>query len=145
MSRVVSIPQNWPAIEDTVVLQIRLPRILAALLVGGGLSIAGASFQGLFRNPLVSPDILGVSAGASVGAALAILLYEPNVMIQVWAFCFALVAVGLTYFMSKQVKGNPTLSLILAGIAIESLFMALLSLIKYVANPSISSPPSPTG
>ncbi len=56
-------------------------------------------------------------------------------MIQVWAFCFALVAVGLTYFMSKQVKGNPTLSLILAGIAIESLFMAFLSLVKYVANP----------
>ena len=131
----VSIPQNWPAIEDTVVLQIRLPRILAALLVGGGLSIAGASFQGMFRNPLVSPDILGVSAGASVGAALAILLSKSNEIIQVWAFCFAMVAVGFTYFVSKQVKGNPTLSLILAGIAIESLFMALLSLIKYEADP----------
>lgn len=121
-------------------MQIRLPRILAALLVGGGLAVAGASFQGLFRNPLVSPDILGVSSGAAVGAALAILLYAPTVMIQVWAFCFALVAVGLTYFMSSKVKGNPTLSLILAGIAIESLFMALLSLIEYVANPQNQLP-----
>lgn len=140
LSRIVPIPHGWPAIENTVVMQIRFPRILAALLVGGGLAIAGASFQGLFRNPLVSPDILGVSSGASVGAALAILLYAPTVMIQVWAFCFAMVAVGLTYFMSSKVKGNPTLSLILAGIAIESLFMALLSLIEYVANPQNQLP-----
>lgn len=135
VSRVIPMKQNWPLIENTVVLQIRLPRILAALLVGGSLAIAGASFQGMFRNPLVSPDILGVSAGASVGAAAAILLYEPNVMIQVWAFGFALIAVGLTYFISKQVKGNPTLSLILAGIAIESFLMAILSLFEYMANP----------
>ena len=140
VSRVDSIPQNWPAIENTVVLQIRLPRILAALLIGGSLSIAGASFQGMFRNPLVSPDILGVTAGASVGAALAILLYEANVMIQVFAFAFGLGAVGLTYFVSKQVKGNPTLSLILAGIAIQSLFMAFVSLIKYIADPNNQLP-----
>jgi iron complex transport system permease protein len=140
VSRVVSIPQDWPAIENTVVIQIRIPRILAALLVGGGLSIAGASFQGLFRNPLVSPDILGVSSGASVGAALAILLNTATVMIQVWAFCFAITAVGLTYFVSRRVRGNPTLSLILAGIAIESLFMALLSLTEYVANPENQLP-----
>jgi iron complex transport system permease protein len=140
LSKIISIPQTWPAIDNTVVIEIRLPRILAALLVGGSLSIAGASFQGLFRNPLVSPDILGVAAGASVGAALAILLSEPNVMIQVWAFCFAMLAVGLTYFISRQVQGNPTLSLILAGIAIESLFMAILSLSEYMANPQNQLP-----
>lgn len=140
VSRVIPLPQQWPVIENTVVLQIRLPRILGALLVGGGLAVAGASFQGLFRNPLVSPDILGVSSGASVGAALAILVSAATVMIQVWAFCFAMAAVGLTYFMGSRVKGNPTLSLILAGIAIESLFMALLSLIEYVANPENQLP-----
>lgn len=140
VSRVFPIPQTWPIIDQTVVIQIREPRILAALLVGGGLSIAGASFQGLFRNPLVSPDILGVSSGASVGAALAILLNLASVMIQVWAFCFAIAAVGLTFFISRQVRGNPTLSLILAGIAIESLFMAILSLSEYVANPQNQLP-----
>lgn len=139
-SKVISIPEQWPAIYNTVVIQIRLPRILAAILVGGSLAIAGASFQGLFRNPLVSPDILGVSSGASVGAALAIFLFLPTVMIQVWAFGFALMAVGLTYLTSRQVKGNPTLSLILAGIAIESFFMALLSLTEYLSNPQNQLP-----
>jgi len=134
-SRILPIHRTWSSIEDTVVIQIRLPRILAALLVGASLAIAGASFQGLFRNPLVSPDILGVSSGASVGAAFAILLYQNRIVIQVSAFCFALVAVALTYAMGRTVRGNPTLSLILAGVAIGSLFTAFLSLIKYVADP----------
>ena len=140
MSKLIPMSQDWPPIEATVIMQIRFPRILAALLVGGGLSISGASFQGLFRNPLVSPDILGVSSGAAVGAAMAILLNQTTVMIQLSAFCFALGAVGLTYFMSSKVRGNPTLSLILAGIAIESLFMAVLSLLEYVANPENQLP-----
>jgi iron complex transport system permease protein len=140
LSKLIPMPQDWPPIEATVIMQIRFPRILAALLVGGGLSISGASFQGLFRNPLVSPDILGVSSGAAVGAAMAILLNQTTVMIQLSAFCFALAAVGLTYFMSSKVRGNPTLSLILAGIAIESLFMAVLSLLEYVANPENQLP-----
>jgi iron complex transport system permease protein len=139
-SRVISIPQQWPDIYNTVVIQIRLPRILADMLVGGSLAIAGASLQGLFRNPLVSPDILGVSSGAAVGAALAILLALATVMIQVLAFVFALAAVGLTYFMSRQVKGNPTLSLILAGIAIASFFNATLSLLEYLSNPQNQLP-----
>lgn len=134
-SKILTIHRTWSSIEDTVVMQIRFPRILAAMLVGASLAVAGASFQGLFRNPLVSPDILGVSSGASVGAALAILLYQNRIVIQVSAFCFALVAVGLTYAVGKTVRGNPTLSLILAGVAIGSLFTAFLSLIKYVADP----------
>ena len=134
-SKVLSIKVTWPSTFDTIIWEIRLPRILAAVLVGASLSIAGASFQGLFRNPLVSPDILGVSSGAGLGAALAILLYATNFEIQLSAFCWALVAVGVTYGASKLVRGNPTLSLILAGIAIGSLFSALLSLAKYVADP----------
>ena len=134
-SQVLPIKQTWPSTFDTIIMEIRLPRILAAVLVGASLSIAGAAFQGLFRNPLVSPDILGVSSGASFGAALAILFYASSSMIEVSAFSLALVAVGITYGTSKLVRGNPTLSLILAGIAIGSLFSALLSLVKYTADP----------
>lgn len=133
-------PNVPSSIPDTVVMDIRLPRILAAMLVGASLSLAGVSFQGLFRNPLVSPDILGVSAGAGLGAALAILLYGNIVTIQVFAFCFGLAAVGIAYLVSKAVRGNRTLSLILAGIAISSLVNALLSLLKTMADPNVQLP-----
>ena len=122
-------------ISNAVIFQIRLPRILAAMLVGAALSIAGASFQGLFRNPLVSPDKLGVSAGAGFGAALAILFSASAIMIQFSAFVWGLVAVGLAYFLGRSFKGVSVLNLVLCGIAIETLFAALLSLIKYIATP----------
>jgi iron complex transport system permease protein len=135
VSQVISIDHTWPSTIDTVVMEIRLPRILAAVLIGASLALAGTSFQGLFRNPLVSPDILGVSSGAGFGAALAILLSGNWIAIEISAFCFALVSVGISYFVSRIVKGNPTLSLILAGMAIASLFSAFLSLLKYAADP----------
>jgi iron complex transport system permease protein len=128
---------NWtaPPSLDAVIFQIRLPRILAAMLVGAALSIAGAAFQGLFRNPLVAPDKLGVSAGAGFAAALAILLSFGAVMIQVSAFFGGLIAVGLTYFISRTFKGTSILTLVLCGIAIESFFGAMLALSKYLADP----------
>jgi len=136
ISRVFPIEQTWPDIVETVMLQIRLPRIIGAVLVGAGLSIAGASFQGLFRNPLVSPDILGVASGAGFGAALGIIVWGGNpVVIQVTAFIFSLVAVAISYAVSRVVRSNPTLTLILAGMAIAALFTALLSFMKYVADP----------
>jgi iron complex transport system permease protein len=135
ISKVIPIAHTWSGTVETVVMQIRLPRILAAMLVGASLALAGTSFQGLFRNPLVSPDILGVSAGAGFGAALAILLNGNWAAIEISAFVFALLAVGISFFVSKIVKGNPTLSLILAGMAIASLFSAFLSLLKYAADP----------
>jgi iron complex transport system permease protein len=127
-------------IPNHVVMTIRLPRITAAILVGASLSLAGGAFQGLFRNPLVSPDILGVSAGAGFGAALAILLSGDKFMIQAFAFCFALIAVTIVYSVSKVVKGNRTLSLVLAGLAISSLFSASLSLMEYIADPTDQLP-----
>ena len=135
VSQVLPIAHTYPDIWDTIVMQIRLPRILAALLIGASLALAGVSFQGLFRNPLVSPDILGVSQGAGFGAALAILLSGNWIAIEVSAFFFALLAVGVSFFVSRIVKGNPTLSLILAGMAIGSLFGAFLALMKYAADP----------
>ncbi len=127
--------QTWGVSEQTVVFRIRLPRVIAAMLVGAGLSLAGASFQGLFRNPLVSPDILGVAAGAGFGAALGILVSGNPWVIQVSAFAFGIVAVAVTYGIGRVYHNSSTLILVLAGIIVGSLFSALLSLAKYVADP----------
>lgn len=122
---------------ETVMFSIRLPRILAALLVGAALSASGAAYQGLFRNPLVSPGILGVSAGASFGAALAILLAFNSVGLQLTAFAFGLLAVACTYGVGAVLgrRGEPVLVMILAGVIMATLFTAFVSLIKFVADP----------
>lgn len=130
-----SFEQAWGASEQTVIFQIRLPRVIAAMLVGGGLALAGASFQGLFRNPLVSPDILGVASGAGFGAALGILISGDPRVIQVSAFIFGIVAVAVTYGISRVYRNSSTLILVLGGIVVGSVFSALLSLTKYVADP----------
>ncbi len=124
----------------TVVWNLRLPRIIAAVLIGGSLSVAGASFQGLFRNPLVSPDILGVSSGAGFGAALGIIISGNPYVVQILAFVFGMAAVLVAFGISRMVRSNPTLSLILSGMAIGSLFGAFLSLMKYIADPTDQLP-----
>lgn len=121
--------------QHTVLFNVRLPRILAALLVGAALSTAGASFQGIFRNPLVSPYILGVGAGAGFGACLAILLWDNYLLIQLMAFAFGLLAMFLAISMGKASKGTGTLVFVLSGIIVSSIFTALTSLVKYVADP----------
>jgi iron complex transport system permease protein len=124
------------AVMTTVVFGIRGPRVLAAVLVGGALAGSGASYQALFRNPLVSPDILGVSAGAAVGAGLGILLDLPAAAIQALAFGFGLLAVGAAWAVAASLRNlDPTLVLVLAGIALGSLFGAAVSLIKVLADP----------
>ncbi len=124
------------ATVEAVVLQIRGPRILAALLVGAALAAAGAAYQSLFRNPLVSPDILGVSAGAAVGAVLGIFLSLGVMMIQSMAFAGGLLAVGMVYFVAKSVRGHdPLLVLVLAGVVLGALLGACVALMKYLADP----------
>lgn len=124
-----------PTIE-TVVLKIRGPRIVAALLIGAALAAAGAAYQNVFRNPLVSPDILGVSAGAAVGAALGIFLSLHAVAIQSLAFAFGLGAVGLVFITANAVRGHdPLLVLVLAGVVVGSLLSACVALMKYLADP----------
>ncbi len=103
--------------------------------MGSALSIAGASFQGIFRNPLVSPDILGVGAGAGFGACLAILLWNSYMFIQLMAFAFGLLAMFIAISMGKASKGTGTLVFVLSGIIVGSIFTALTSLAKYVADP----------
>ena len=124
-----------PTIE-TVVLKIRGPRVAAALLIGAALAAAGAAYQNMFRNPLVSPDILGVSAGAAVGAVLGIFLSLNVLMIQSLAFAFGLAAVGLVYVTANAVRGHdPLLVLVLAGVVVGSLLGACVALMKYLADP----------
>src|SRR5262245_24591672 len=124
-----------PTIE-TVVLKIRGPRVAAAVLIGAALAAAGAAYQNMFRNPLVSPDILGVSAGAAVGAVLGIFLSLNVFMIQSLAFAFGLGAVALVYFVSNAVRGHdPLLVLVLAGVVVGSLLGACVALMKYLADP----------
>ncbi len=113
---------------------IRLPRVLLVLLVGAALSSAGAAFQGMFRNPLVSPDLLGASAGASLGACLAILWQLPNILIQLFAFVGGLLAVSLTVWMRRYIRSDAVLGLVLAGMLVSTLFESGMSFIKLVAD-----------
>lgn len=142
LNKMVGLRLSYPATVETVLMNIRIPRILAAVLVGAALSVSGASYQGLFKNPMVSPDILGAAAGAGFGAALAILLSFSAVGIQISAFVFGLLAVLLSYFLSRAIgRGSKViLILVLTGIVVESLFTALTSITKYVADPDSKLP-----
>ncbi len=119
-----------------VLLMVRLPRCLMALLAGAGLSIAGASYQAMFRNPLVSPDILGVSAGCTVGAAVGLVLPGSNMaLVQVFAFTGGLIAVGMAMGIARLVAVRPMLVLVLAGLVVTAIFNAVLMMVKYVSDP----------
>lgn len=120
-----------------VVMELRLPRIVGAVLVGAALSVSGAAYQVMFRNPMVSPTILGVSAGAAFGAAIAILLSLPVLVVHLTTFGGGLLAVAITYVVGVKFcrGGNTTLAIILSGIIVSTLFTSLLSMIKYVADP----------
>lgn len=127
--------EGVPQQSLSVVINMRLPRILMALLCGGGLSVAGASQQAMFSNPLTSPDTLGVASGASFGAALALLLDGNLVTVQILALVFGLIAVTFTYSISQSRKGGSSIiMLVLSGMVVSALFQALVSLVKYVAD-----------
>lgn len=125
-----------------VLMVVRLPRVLAAVLVGGAMSVSGTAYQGMFKNPLVSPDILGSSAGAGFGAALAILLSFGVAGTKGAAFFFGLFAVFITWLISHRFgKGDDSLFLlILGGIIVSNLFQSLISLVKYAADPTDKLP-----
>lgn len=134
LSRVFDVQQTWPEAAEYVVFNIRLPRVLAAGLVGASLAVAGVCYQGMFQNPMVSPGILGASSGAGCGAALAILLGCNYYAISLNAFIFGLGAVMLAYGISRISRINPILAMVLAGMLISSLFSAGTSFIKLVAD-----------
>ena len=124
-----------PAFE-IVIMQVRGPRVLAAALVGAALAVAGTAFQGLFRNPLVSPDILGASSGAALGAVIGIFFSLGVIAIQAFAFVGGLLAVAAVYVIGSAVRSrDPILVLVLTGVVVGSLLGAGVGLVKYVADP----------
>jgi iron complex transport system permease protein len=134
ISQFADIQPYWESTMEQVVMQVRLPRIILGILVGGALSVSGASYQTLFKNPMVSPDILGVSAGAGFGAALAMILNGGWWQIQTMAFAFGMVAVVAAYLIAYAFGKQTITILILGGIVVSSLFQSLLSIIKTLAD-----------
>ncbi|WP_375139018.1 FecCD family ABC transporter permease [Limosilactobacillus albertensis] len=127
-------PQSNP-VAANIIFNLRLPRILGALLIGAALAMAGCAFQSVFHNPLVSPDILGVSYGSAAGAATAILLGSGIWLTQTLAFLGGVLAVGLTLLIARILNQRGTLILVLAGIVISGFMQALVGLLKYIADP----------
>ena len=125
----------WTGVMEAAVWNIRLPRVLLSVLVGMSLSVAGSAYQGVFQNPMASPDILGASAGAGFGAALAILLGASSTFIMFGAFSFGMITIGLVFWVSRYAKGDKILSLILSGMMISTLFQSGISYLKLVADP----------
>ncbi len=140
VSSVLPIDPPSSDVERTVVIYVRLPRIVLGLLVGGGLGIAGAALQAIFRNPLVSPEIIGVSSGASLGGALVLLVGWGSVALVGGAFVFGLAAIGLLFLLTLGRAGAPMLMVVLGGVVVGSFFSALVSLVTYVADPFTTLP-----
>ena len=122
-------------ISPVRVLNIRLPRLLLTMLVGAGMAASGAAFQGIFQNPLVSPDVLGVSSGAAFGAVIGIMISGTGPLAMALSMIAGIGSVALTYVFSKVKGQSTTLSLILAGMIVQALMNALVSLVKYTADP----------
>jgi len=139
-SVIFPVEADWTPQMRSAVLDIRLPRILLACLVGCSLATAGASYQGVFRNPMAAPDILGASSGAAFGAALAILLGFGSRGIMLLAFVSGLATVLLAYLVGSRAPGRRAVGLILAGIMLGSLMSAGTSFVKLVADPSNELP-----
>lgn len=138
--QILPIPATWPPSDQTVVLEIRLPRILAALLVGAALASSGAAYQTMFRNPLVSPEILGVASGAGFGASLGILIGLPEGQFQVLAFVGGLLAAFASLAIGRALGTVSPIVLVLGGIIIGAMFGALISTTQYFADPETVLP-----
>ncbi len=139
-SRVSFVHTTASDTEQNVVLLVRLPRVLLGLLVGGGLASAGVALQATFQNPLVSPEIIGVSSGASLGGALAILFGMGSLLLVTSAFVFGLLALGVLFAVTVSREGTPMLLVVLGGVVTGSFFTALVSLVTYVADPYTQLP-----
>jgi iron complex transport system permease protein len=140
IAQIFPVAADWSKSAEIIVLQIRLPRAIMAMCIGAGLSISGAAYQGMFRNPLVSTDILGVSAASGLGAAVALLLSRNALEMQLIAFAFGIAGVALTYRIARIYRTTPVLMLVLSGVVVAAFFSACLSAVKYVADPESKLP-----
>lgn len=135
LSRLTGHPSGAGATVATVLLLVRLPRVWAAMLIGAGLSLAGASYQTVFRNPIVSPSLLGVSSGAGFGAAVALLLHGPAISVQAAAFAGGLIAVTVSILVHRLLGGRSLVTLVLCGLVVAAFFESLVALVKTFADP----------
>ena len=140
LGNLLGLDSDVPIEIYTLVVNVRFPRALAAGAVGAGLAVSGAAFQGVFRNPLVSSGLLGVSSGAGFGAALAIVAGAGMTGTYPLAFVFGIGAVFISYWIARVYKSTPTIMLILGGTITSSVFSSLISLMKYVADPETQLP-----
>lgn len=134
LSRIFPIPHIWDDKTDAVIMTLRLPRSVAAVFIGAALSLSGSCYQSIFKNPMVSPDLLGVSSGACVGAAIAILLGGGSFHIQISAFAFGIGTVFLTTLIPRLIRNQSTVILVLAGVIVSSLMSSVMNIIKSVAD-----------
>ena len=126
--------RDWSDLQEATVMTLRLPRAVIAIIIGSSLALAGASYQSIFKNPLVSPDLLGVSAGACVGAAIAMLLNLGSALIQIFAFAAGIAAVCITVSIPRLIRNQSTTILVVSGIIVGSLMGSILNLLKFVAD-----------
>lgn len=126
-------------VAKSIIWDIRVPRVILAMLVGAGLSVSGLMMQALFANPLATPDTIGVGSGASFGAVIAILFNASILMVECTSILFGLVAITITFFIARNDEMNLSF-VILAGIMVSAIFSSLVSLVKYVANPDFKLP-----
>ncbi|NPD32695.1 iron ABC transporter permease [Eggerthellaceae bacterium zg-997] len=133
-SRFMAVEQTWTGVQDSIVFKVRFPQITLAVLIGGALSASGASYQTVFKNPMVSSDILGVSAGAGFGAAVAMLAGASWWQIQAAAFVFGILAVTTAYLIGSVFGRQNLTVLVLAGVVVSSFFSSLVSIVKTVAD-----------
>ena len=136
-SKLTASEMRYGDMMQTVVFEVRLPRVILAMMVGCSLSVSGAVYQCVFKNPMASPNILGTSSGAGLGTALAIIFSFGAVYTQMISFAFGLLAVAITYAISAKIgrSGNLILVFVLTGILVSTVFQALISLVKYTADP----------
>lgn len=140
VSPFVNEPITWTSNEYSVIMNVRVPRVISAILVGAALAISGASYQAVFRNPLVSPDILGVSAGACVGAAAAILLNFTSWYIQIFAFVGGIISVLITVGIPQLMRKSSNIVMVLSGIIVGGFMSSVIGLLKYVADTDTQLP-----
>ena len=134
-SKLAGRERDWAPLTESVIFGLRMPRILASIVVGAALSLSGAAYQGIFRNPLVSPDFLGVSSGACIGAAIAILMGLTSGFLQAFAFAGGLIAVSMTVSIPRIMNSTSNIMLVLSGIIVGGLMSSIFGFIKYIADP----------
>ncbi|MDT8899765.1 FecCD family ABC transporter permease [Anaeroselena agilis] len=139
-AKIAGLPQTWPDSLETVIFKVRLPRILAAVLVGAALSLAGAAYQNLFRNPLMAPEMLGATWGAAFGAVLGMVFRQSWLAMELTAFVFGLLAVACTVCINLRFGSRHAITLVLAGIVVSAFFQSATSALKYLADPMDTLP-----